>query len=239
MKAGPLPPAEVARVGQDIAAALEHAHAHRIIHRDLKPANIMLTPRGQVKLLDFGIAKRAHPLEEMGDLATVTRSLTQTEIGMVMGTLPYMSPEQLRGGRIDHRTDFFSLGVVLYQMLTGVRPFDGNTAIAVADAILHEECPPVHQFNRSVTPELAQVVAKLTAKDPAARYQNARDIVVALQPFQAGSRPGTRVRSVRHWPLAATAIVAIAALLSSRHGPPIAPRKSGGRESRPCRKRWT
>jgi eukaryotic-like serine/threonine-protein kinase len=213
LKAGPLPPAEAARVGQDIAAALEHAHAHRIIHRDLKPANIMLTPRGQVKLLDFGIAKRDRPLEEMGDLATVTRSLAQTEFGMVTGTLPYMSPEQLRGGRIDHRTDFFSLGVVLYQMLTGKRPFEGNTAIAVADAILHEECPPVHQFNRNVTPELAQVVAKLTAKDPAARYQNARDIVVALQPFQAGSRPGTWVRSVR-WPLAAMAIVAIAVLVS-------------------------
>jgi serine/threonine protein kinase len=117
LKAAPLPPAEVARVGHEIAAALEDAHAHRIIHRDLKPANIMLTPRGQVKLLDFGLAKRVLPYgEDMRDLDAVTRSLTQTEIGTVMGTLPYMSPEQLRGGWIDHRTDFFSLGVILYQL---------------------------------------------------------------------------------------------------------------------------
>ena len=215
LKAGPLPPAEVVRIGREIAAALEDAHSHRIIHRDLKPANIMLTPRGQVKLLDFGIAKRGLPLgEEMGDLATVTKGLTHTEMGAVMGTLPYMSPEQLRGGWIDHRTDFFSLGVILYQMLTGERPFQGNTAIAVADAILHQECPRVYQINRTVAPELAQVVAKLTAKDPAARYQNARDIIAALQPLEAATHPGRPRRSMRRGPLAATAVVAIAALFS-------------------------
>ena len=215
LKAGPLPPAEVVRIGREIAAALEDAHSHRIIHRDLKPANIMLTPRGQVKLLDFGIAKRGLPLgEEMGDLATVTKGLTHTEMGAVMGTLPYMSPEQLRGGWIDHRTDFFSLGVTLYQMLTGERPFQGNTAIAVADAILHQECPRVYQINRTVAPELAQVVAKLTAKDPAARYQNARDIIAALQPLEAATHPGRPWRSMRRGPLAATAVVAIAALFS-------------------------
>ena len=215
LKAGPFPPAEVARIGHEIAAALEDAHAHRIIHRDLKPANIMLTSRGQVKLLDFGLAKRVFPLDEdIGDIDRATQSLTQTEIGRVIGTLPYMSPEQLRGGWIDHRTDFFSLGVILYQMLTGERPFQGNTSIAVADAILHQDCPPVHQINPSVPPDLAQVVAKLTAKDPAARYQNARDIVVALQPFQAGSSATTRLRSLRGWPLAATAVVALAGLVS-------------------------
>ena len=213
LKAGPLPPREVARIGQEIAAALEDAHAHRIIHRDLKPANIMLTPRGQVKLLDFGLAKRVFPLgDDVGDSAPATQSLTQTDIGTVMGTLPYMSPEQLRGGWIDNRTDFFSLGVILYQMLTGERPFQGNTSIAVADAILHQECPPVHHINRNVAPDLAQVVAKLTAKDPTARYQNARDIVVALQPFQSVSSAGTWLRSLRGWPLAATVVVALAVL---------------------------
>ena len=148
LKAGPFPPAEVARIGHEIAAALEDAHAHRIIHRDLKPANIMLTPRGPGEAARLRSRQEVLPLsEDIGPRGGHPEPHPDRASEGSWELCPYMSPEQLRGGWIDHRTDFFSLGVILYQMLTGERPFQGNTAIAVADAILHQECPPVQQIN--------------------------------------------------------------------------------------------
>jgi eukaryotic-like serine/threonine-protein kinase len=173
---------EIVQISQQIADALNEAHSKGIIHRDIKPANIMITPSGRVKLVDFGLAKVAKNKEELSSLVSTA---TQTELGIVMGTLPYMSPEQLLGRVVDHRTDFFSLGVVLYQLATASLPFQGNTAAEVADAILHKKPEPVNDINDQVRPELGKTISKLLAKQPAERYATAKEILTDLAPLQA------------------------------------------------------
>jgi serine/threonine protein kinase len=138
---GPLPTEEVFRLGLQLADALAHAHDRGVVHRDLKSANVMVTPEGRVKVLDFGLAR--HLSGE--DLAEVTthahESLTQP--GSILGTLPYMAPEQLRGQRADTRSDVWALGVVLFEMATGARPFKGPTGFELSAAIFHETAPPL------------------------------------------------------------------------------------------------
>jgi serine/threonine-protein kinase len=129
LKQGPLPPVVVAVVGAQLAAALEHAHFHRIIHRDLKPANVMLTRTGEVKLMDFGIARD----EEQAAL---------TKTGMAVGTPAYMSPEQVTGSSLDQRTDVYSLGVLLYECLAGVRAFSGQAGGTRRSPRSRRACPP-------------------------------------------------------------------------------------------------
>jgi serine/threonine protein kinase/dienelactone hydrolase len=166
LEAGPLSVQHAAEIALQVAQALEEAHEQGIVHRDLKPANIMITPKGQVKVLDFGIAKLLTP--SPGD---ATSNLT--EAGGLVGTPLYMSPEQARGDSIDARSDLWSLGVIFYRSLTGRNPFEAQSTYALLHAIIHQEPPPLRQL-RPGTPAMAEkIVQRALQKDPAERFQSA------------------------------------------------------------------
>ncbi len=168
-----LAPAEVVRIGAQIAEALEEAHARGVTHRDIKPQNVIVMPRGTVKVLDFGLAKLTG-LELGSEAATHVK----TNPGAVMGTVSYMSPEQALGrDDIDHRTDIFSLGVVLYQMTTGQLPFAGGTATEIIDRIMHAQPEAVARFNYDAPVELELIIKKALRKNRDERYQTARDML--------------------------------------------------------------
>ncbi len=167
----PLPLKEALPTAVEIAEAVEKAHQKGIVHRDLKPSNIMLTPEGHVKVMDFGLAKR---VAAEGSEQEITSALT-TE-GSALGTVPYMSPEQLRGKRVDTRSDIFSFGVVLYEMLTGVHPFRKSQPMETAHAILSEVPPPLSRYRNEAPPVLQHTVRKMLAKDPDRRYQLIHDV---------------------------------------------------------------
>ncbi len=183
MRAGPLGLAEVLNLSVQIAAALTAAHASGIVHRDIKPANIILRNDGLVKVLDFGLAKltgTGSPDSAGGDAAT--RAHVETESGVVMGTATYMSPEQARGQRVDARTDIFSLGVVLYELLTGHLPYEGTSIYEIVASILSDrEAPPLSSHSSAIPAELERIVGKALRKDPDRRYQTAKDVLVDLQ----------------------------------------------------------
>jgi eukaryotic-like serine/threonine-protein kinase len=165
-----------------LADALSAAHERGIVHRDLKPGNVMVTPEGRVKVLDFGLAK----LEAAGSNPNLTSTPTEsradlTSEGQIFGTVAYMSPEQARGGKVDARSDVFSLGVVLYQMVTGERPFQGASAVDMISSILRDTPPPVTDRRADVPPHLARVLRRCLEKDPRDRYQTSRDIYNELR----------------------------------------------------------
>jgi TolB-like protein/tetratricopeptide (TPR) repeat protein len=170
--AGGLPLAELLRIGGAIADALAAAHERGIVHRDLKPANVMLGADGRVKVLDFGLAK------DLGLPGARDATLTagHTEQGVVMGTPAYMSPEQCAGRPVDHRSDIFSLGILLYQMATGQRPFDGASSVELASAILRDTPPLVTDRRADLPAGVARLVRRCLEKDPRERIQTARDV---------------------------------------------------------------
>jgi tetratricopeptide (TPR) repeat protein/predicted Ser/Thr protein kinase len=173
---GPLKVREAVDIAQQVADALDEAHGHGIIHRDIKSANLMLTRRGLVKVLDFGLAR----FEERGDRFRRETALQLTSPGLVRGTVSYMAPEQLLGASFDHRVDIFALGVVLYEMIAGRLPFLGQTMAEITDRILHAEPDALVRPDHIVPPELDAVARKALQKSPDFRYQSAREIYVDL-----------------------------------------------------------
>jgi serine/threonine protein kinase/tetratricopeptide (TPR) repeat protein len=213
IRRGPLPLAEARDVAIQVARGLARVHEAGIVHRDIKPANVMLTRRGEAKILDFGIAR----LE--GDKASLTRT------GASWGTPAYMSPEQACGEPVDGRTDVWSLGVMLYEMLAGRRPFGGDSLEAVVSAILTREPEPLERVRPDVPPELAWVVERALAKDPAERYASAAEL---LEDLEVGRAPGRRRwrRRALGVGLLASALVLLVIILLCRPwrfmaGPPL------------------
>ena len=190
LRAGPLPWTAAVGLAVEIAEALSRAHEKGVIHRDLKPSNVMLMADGHAKVLDFGLAKRV----ASDDQETVTGSAL-TQAGTVLGTPSYMSPEQLRARALDHRTDIFSLGIILYQMLSGIHPFRKASSMETGMAILSERPSPVSRFCQDCPARLDQVVGRMLAKEPSQRYDSVRQLLEDLRVSELGRSPvATAVR---------------------------------------------
>jgi eukaryotic-like serine/threonine-protein kinase len=185
LKAGPLPEPEVLALGMQMAAALEEAESQGIVHRDLKPQNVMVTTKGQAKVLDFGLAKLVKRATD--DTLDTLSSLSTSGMGGIVGTLPYMSPEQLRGEPADARSDLWALGAVLYEMATGKRPFPEKVATALAADILHKAVVPPKNLNATISNGLNHVIRKCLEKVPETRYQSAQEVFEALKNIGAAS----------------------------------------------------
>ena len=165
-----LPLTETVRIMSNVCSAVDFAHQHNMVHRDLKPANVMLTPKGQPILMDFGVAK-------MLDGSDMTAT------GATIGTAKYMSPEQARGEKADERSDIYALGVILYEMVAGHPPFDADTTVGILMKHVNEPIPRIRDSRKEIPDELAEIIEKALAKNPDDRYQSAEHITTALQLF--------------------------------------------------------
>jgi len=233
LEKGLMEPDAIARLAQQIAAALEAAHAKGVIHRDLKPGNIMITKSG-IKVLDFGLAK-----VETSEGAAASEASTVATSREVMGTLPYMAPEQFDGKQCDARTDIFALGLVMYEMATGKRAFSGNTPAELISEIV--KCKP--PFMESIADPLSLVVRNCLARDPDERWQTAREVQIALRAGVAVTQPVASVKRNRErWAWAAALVfgMALAALTAMRFfGPEVSPGRISFRVFPPDKGRFT
>src|SRR5271165_6140323 len=226
---GPIPLRAAADYALQIAQGLTAAHDRLIVHRDLKPENLFLTNDGRIKILDFGVAKLLAPAE---DNRSVENMPTVTKHGAVIGTVAYMSPEQVRGKPVDHRSDIFSFGAILYEMMAGHRAFQGETEADTMTAVLREEPAVAQMEEAAIPPGYQDIVRHCLEKDPENRFQSAKDLVFALQTLSGSSvvkavptpKPIVRTVSALPWALVALLAVAIALLAVARllqaPGPP-------------------
>ena len=208
MEQGPMPLRDAIRITVEVGEALENAHRAGIVHRDLKPANIMISPQGHTKVMDFGLAKHILP---QGDLGGMTKTMTPqsiTEHGAIAGTIAYMSPEQAKGGTIDARSDIFSLGIILYEMIADKNPFSKPSPIETLTSILRDAVPATHVTPKSVNPVLNPILNKVLAKEPGQRYQKIEEFITDLKKFQKETAGETRIL-FRGWPAVAVLIVAM------------------------------
>jgi Tol biopolymer transport system component len=217
-----LPLAEFLKVAVPLVEAVAFAHEHGIVHRDLKPANIMLADNGRVKVLDFGLAKLKPALAPAtADETTCLAGQSLTEVHAVVGTPWYMSPEQAQGQAVDHRSDIFSLGVVLYQMACGRRPFTGDTSTSIISSLLKDTPAPPSTVNRAVPRALERAIARALEKDRAARYQSALELRDDLQRVREQTTTGRIVRGLTRtvtgarWPARAAAAAVLVAAASA------------------------
>jgi non-specific serine/threonine protein kinase len=187
---GPLPLDEFLDLVVHLSDALAAAHNEGITHRDLKPANVMIGKDSRVKVLDFGLAKLRGLSPAEGDLDAPTAALTQD--GLILGTVPYMSPEQLQGKPVDHRSDIFSLGIMLYEMITGRRPFRGETSVDLISSILRDTPQPVTKIKVGLPDDLGRILRRCLEKDPGRRYQSAQEMRIEFEDLKRGSSEASK-----------------------------------------------
>ena len=233
LKVGALPSRKAIEIGTQIAHGLAAAHEHGIVHRDLKPENLFVTNDGRVKILDFGLAKLTAPDREGAAQPSAPTLAADTGPGVVWGTAAYMSPEQVRGNPVDHRSDIFALGAILYEMLAGKRAFQGASPADTVSAILKEDPPDLTEVAEAIPPALERLVRHCLEKNPGERFQSARDLAFNLEAISglSGTKPAQALEEKRAIP--ARLVAAAAGVMILAVAILALPRALGPRVARP------